>query len=280
MGVLAYKRAWSAPYTGNSKLLLLALAEFIGDGKSTCYPSIATLADMVGVGERQVQRLIDQLETAGAIAVQRGRGRNHTSVYAILTGLSPDEHEKVTCDLGKGDIKGDIAMSPLPEEKVTFSAEKVTFEAIKGDIAMSPEPEENRSNQKRERSAPPRTPPTPKQISLSRLSEACQIVESAFGRKLNPAMADAITDLAIDDYARWQRNVSAYAAKYERLNIPALKDWYTADKAKTNGASNGLGSYPQASNGALRNGAGRVQQHASPNPERAVYREVSADDWT
>lgn len=144
MGNDARQRAWAHAATGNNRLFLLAVAEFIQDGRHTCWPAVSTLADMVGVSERQIQRIARSLEEGGAIVAAIGRGRKHTTTYGLLVGLSDEEKNAVIRDIkgdiamspidnGKGDIKPDIAMSPLIQEKVTF-------EAIKGDIAMSPEP--------------------------------------------------------------------------------------------------------------------------------------------
>lgn len=151
MGNDARQRAWAHAATGNSRLFLLAIAEFIQDGRHTCWPSVSTLSDMVGVSDRQIQRIARSLEEGGAIVAAIGHGRKHTTTYGLLVGLSDEEKNTVTRDVkgdiavspidnGKGDIKPDTAMSPLIQEKVTFEVEKVTFDAIKGDIAMSPEP--------------------------------------------------------------------------------------------------------------------------------------------
>ena len=158
MGNDARQRAWQYQGTQGERLLLLALAEHIQDGRHTCWPAIETLAGMAGVSARQTQRLLRSLEDAGAIVTQIGRGRKHTTIYGLLIGLSDDDQKGVIQDIKgdiavspigdgkgdipgiKGDIKHDIAMSPLIQEKVTSGAQKVTFSAIKGDIAMSPEP--------------------------------------------------------------------------------------------------------------------------------------------
>ena len=94
----------------------------------------------------------------------------------------------------------------------------------------------------REREKP--TPRAPKQILLSRLTEECQVVEQAFGKKLNPAAADSIMDIGIIDMDKWRRNVKAYASIYQNIRVDALKDWYIADKAASNGKTpytNGTG---------------------------------------
>jgi len=157
----ARQRAWAHAATGNNRLFLLAIAEFIQDGRHTCWPSVSTLADMVGVSDRQIQRIARALEEQGAIVSEIGRGRRHTTIYGLLAGLSDEEKNAVIRDVkgdiavspinnGKGDIKHDTAMSPFIQEKVTFEVEKVTFDAIKGDIAVSPEPKGTEKRTERE----------------------------------------------------------------------------------------------------------------------------------
>lgn len=161
MGNDARQRAWGYHGSQGERLLLLALAEYIPDGKHTCWPAIETLSEYVGVGTRQTQRLIRELEQTGAIVTAIGRGRKHTTTYGLLVGLTDDQRQGVVSDIKgdiattplpdekgdisgtKGDMKPDIAMSPLEQEKVTSEVEKVTFLNGKGDIAMSPEPKGN-----------------------------------------------------------------------------------------------------------------------------------------
>ena len=244
MGNVARQRAWTYQGQPRAKLLLLALADFIPDGGASCWPAVPTLAALAGVSDRQAQRLIDQLAAEGVIAVERGRGRNHTNMYTLL--IAPTDAD------GKGAIssdRGDIAMSPLPEpEKVTcddgkgdiFSDKGDIAMSIKGDIAMSPEPKENRSNRKKKREERAAHAPRPlKQTSLNRLHDVCIVVERAFGKKLTPAAADLIVSWGIDDIPKWERNVAAYASRYDRINTDGLKDWYLGDKAARNGAANG-----------------------------------------
>lgn len=158
MGQLARQRIFQdRTSVGNDRLVLLSLADFIPDDCYTCYPSVQTLAEMVNVSDRQIQRIIARLSELGALGVILGRGRHHTTRYAVLVGLSESEKRTAMLELNgdtamspiiekNGDIKHDIAMSPLPREKVTFEREKVTFEARKGDTAMSPEQNEQKKN--------------------------------------------------------------------------------------------------------------------------------------
>lgn len=85
-------RAWShSNLSGANKLLLLALAEQADDDGFT-WVSYKTLAPMVGVQDRQVYRLVDNLIEKGELIVwdQQGQwgGRGYTNIYFVTTGLS------------------------------------------------------------------------------------------------------------------------------------------------------------------------------------------------
>lgn len=160
MGNDARQRAWSYQGSQGERLLLLALAEHIPDTGHTCWPAVETLAGLVGVGNRQVQRIIRDLEDRGAIITHQGRGRGHTTLYGLLVGLSEEQRDgvkqHVKGDIAttpitpiKGDTKDDIAMSPLLPEMSPFIEEKVTSGDTKGDIAMSPRTEKEPKDSKR-----------------------------------------------------------------------------------------------------------------------------------
>ena len=126
----ANKHIWNnSKQTGGLKLTLLAIAEFANEKNGwKCYPSIETLADMVGVTERQIKRNINQLEESGEIIVHRNTGRGNANIY----DLSP---------IIKGDIcdrKGDMGDTLYEEEKVTSVTERVTSVTIKGDMGVTP----------------------------------------------------------------------------------------------------------------------------------------------
>lgn len=66
---------------GSAKLVLLGIANHDGDGGS--WPSLTTLAKYAGVGKRQVQKLVDQLEDLGEIQPEIGKGGTlRTADYA------------------------------------------------------------------------------------------------------------------------------------------------------------------------------------------------------
>ena len=58
--------------TPAQKLLLVTLASF--DGPGGCWPSVATLAESVGVSSRQVQRLVTELATLSLVKIELNSG--------------------------------------------------------------------------------------------------------------------------------------------------------------------------------------------------------------
>lgn len=89
---------------GSARLLLVALANYGNPDGSRVYPSVPTLSRATGISERQIRRLLRQLEAAG-----------------LLVMVRPAYHYRpVTYQLNIPRIRDDIAMSG------------------RGDIAMSP----------------------------------------------------------------------------------------------------------------------------------------------
>jgi len=121
MSIEVYKSVWqNSKQTGGLKLTLLALADYCGqDNGYKCWPSIPTLATMVGTSERQIKRNLAQLEESGELVVLRNVGRANTNLY----DLSP--------------LKGDTHDTISVKEKVTSKTEKVTSRVIKGDTHVT-----------------------------------------------------------------------------------------------------------------------------------------------
>ena len=107
MSIIWSGMVWhNSQQTGSGLLVLLAIADHANDD-GICWPSVARLARKARVSERQCQRLISQLVDAGELAVERGgHGPKSTTVYRILPVLAEN--------------KGDIAVSPLTENKGAF----------------------------------------------------------------------------------------------------------------------------------------------------------------
>lgn len=150
MSIKHYQHVWKnyPGKKGSNKLVFLALAEFANEGTDTCWPGVSMLAEMAGVSDRQVQRILRELQAEGYIEIGLQTGRSNTNVYRILmekvTPMTPFDNDKgdthVTFCRQKGDIHDtltDTERVTSGAEKVTYSAEKVTYSAIKGDMGVT-----------------------------------------------------------------------------------------------------------------------------------------------
>lgn len=113
-------RVWkTSTQKGNALLTLLAIAD-IADDDGLAWPGINFLAGKVRISERQIQRLLPQIEASGELHINKGGGRRKTNLYTVV--LPKDDN------LSPYTLKGDIQ-----------GKERVTSEVVKGDIAMSPD---------------------------------------------------------------------------------------------------------------------------------------------
>ncbi len=159
MSIAATKLVWETSMAaGTPRLVMLAIADN-ANSDGYAWPGIKTMAEMCNCSERQVTRIVAELEASGELYVERGVGRKNYTRYLITLGLDTDELsrrmvqyldysplEAVTKAADHLEIKGDISgekvttVSPfewakkgdISGEKVTNSAEKVTL--------MSPDP--------------------------------------------------------------------------------------------------------------------------------------------
>lgn len=74
--------------SGNSLLVLLAIADHANDAGGGAWPSVRTLAAKVRIDERSVRRILRRLETAGMISVDVSGGPGGANVYTVL--MTPD----------------------------------------------------------------------------------------------------------------------------------------------------------------------------------------------
>jgi len=138
MGLRWYKHVWADIRLGEKaasyRLTMLALAEYADDATGQCWPGIALLSDMTGLSERQVQRVLRDLETDGFIAIEQVHGRAKNNTYTIIGCKQKGDTGVVIgdTDVTYNGYKKVTPMSPIAAEKVTSSAEKVT--------PMSPDP--------------------------------------------------------------------------------------------------------------------------------------------
>ena len=84
MSVRVMSQVWDLKLPHASKFVLLAMADHADHDGNNVYPSVRTIAIKTGYSERQVQRIITTLETAGLlIQIQQGMGA--ATVYRIET---------------------------------------------------------------------------------------------------------------------------------------------------------------------------------------------------
>ena len=94
------------------KLTLLAIADH--QGEQGAYPSIATLAKMVGTSERSIKRDIARLKELGELnVIPHGAptsGQYKPNLYFVtlpgVTGAHPSHHSGVTDEVARGDTAG------------------------------------------------------------------------------------------------------------------------------------------------------------------------------
>jgi hypothetical protein len=105
----------------SEKLLLMILSDYYNEEEGAAWPSIPRLAKEVGVSERQVYRLIMQLESQLVLTVLHGRGR--TSNRYSFVGYPC---HNVTPDM---DVTSDLTpVSPEPVKKPTTEEEAALLE--------------------------------------------------------------------------------------------------------------------------------------------------------
>jgi DNA-binding transcriptional MocR family regulator len=122
MGLELFWASDDTPTQGAARWVLKQLGTMAKDATGWCWVRIGKLAEMVGVSERQVQRVLKRLEALGLIEVRRGNGAGRVSRFLVV--LEPGG-KRVTSPCGQ---PGDAA------------AERVTSCPKKGDT-MSPRKE-------------------------------------------------------------------------------------------------------------------------------------------
>jgi hypothetical protein len=71
--------------SGTERVVLLAIAKH-ADADGYAWPGLALLVQMANVSERATQAAIAKLLDSGELAVLRGRGRGHASLYRVFLG--------------------------------------------------------------------------------------------------------------------------------------------------------------------------------------------------
>ena len=98
MGVRMTENCRFAPVGSTEKLVLLVLADCHNDETGRCFPGLAYLGKVTGLGRRTIQGAIQKLEAAGIIRVQRGAGARSSS-YTLPSEAFPDQRTRRTGEL-------------------------------------------------------------------------------------------------------------------------------------------------------------------------------------
>lgn len=132
MSVRVTGLVWDADLPQAKKFVLLALADHADHEGRNVYPSVERTAWKTGYSERQIQRIIRELEDDGILQAVKNLngGRGQPVNYSIILTNLPNRAgweapKRVTSATEKGDIS---------------ATERVTSATRKGDTAMSPEP--------------------------------------------------------------------------------------------------------------------------------------------
>jgi hypothetical protein len=132
MGFEVTNHVWEhSSAQGTAKLLLLALARRAHNDTWECWPSREELARNIGRDVRTVQRLTGELVALGELEVScqdgpvplkgfnAGRPDRKTNRYHVL--VSPDDRTPAS---SREDERGDVDVTPLPLDWVTFLSER------------------------------------------------------------------------------------------------------------------------------------------------------------
>lgn len=101
MSIRIMSHVWEhSAQSSGTLLVLLAIADF-ADDTGRAFPSVATLARKSRLSERQVQRVIAALVSAGELRVRTGEGPHGTHLFQVVV---PTPRQSVTPDM----------LSPVP----------------------------------------------------------------------------------------------------------------------------------------------------------------------
>lgn len=134
-------RVWShSKQQGTKLVLLLALADMTNQDKGFCWPSFETLQEKARLAHRQnAIRSIDELENAGELWVERGRGRSCTNAYIVTVGMTPAELSRIL--IHHFDYEPNDALQRAEDHinKCSPQAENVAAETHKQNVASERE---------------------------------------------------------------------------------------------------------------------------------------------
>ncbi len=146
MSIAAYGVVWRhSETTGGHRLVMLALADH-ADDTGLCWPSVATIADLVRLSTRHIQRILADLVRRGELLVA-GRGPRGTTRYRIRMRAATIAQDPDTGDTRAGSVSpdgGDIGVMPpltrvSPEPSEIRQTEGDSSSSGSGHAARAPE---------------------------------------------------------------------------------------------------------------------------------------------
>lgn len=121
----------NSPQKGGALTCLLMIAWHAERDGTNAFPKISRLAEECRMNERHVRRLVDHLEAAGAILVERGRGRSRGHRFTIVTETEtghPDRFSEGKPDILTGitPIKPDILTGIETENRTSVTENRTS----------------------------------------------------------------------------------------------------------------------------------------------------------
>ncbi|HEX5520199.1 MAG TPA: helix-turn-helix domain-containing protein [Longimicrobiaceae bacterium] len=157
MSVKVMGEVWELELKPNHLVVLLALADHADHDGGGVFPSQALVAWKTGYGERQVRRIVAELEAEGLLVlVEDRRAQNLPNVYRIDTAAGKKKAPRPRPQPGGRPLKPPVKMSAGSESETTGQAEQNprTFAAKPPVTAMSDEPSGEPSSNRQDSSLP------------------------------------------------------------------------------------------------------------------------------
>lgn len=111
--------------SGGALLVHLALAEYVGNGKSDCHPSVPGLARKTRMTVRGVQKAIRSLQSIGEVevAIREGKGRCNSYTLNLVRG-EPRSVVNSTTSKGERSSGGMVSLRSPPSEPSSLNRQE------------------------------------------------------------------------------------------------------------------------------------------------------------
>lgn len=137
MSIKYSSQMWKFGLTRPELAVALAIADY-ADNDGRCFPGYLTLAKKIGMGERQLRRVIGRLKARGVLSASSGVGRGNKKIFQLnMVVEKPYFHsdEKV---LGTTSFSHDKAVELPPFRKPENEPKGGNFVQEKGAISSNP----------------------------------------------------------------------------------------------------------------------------------------------